>query len=87
VKLASLDGDDGGVLATVQGWGAHAWARWDQSIGGSHWETPRDMPRLAYAMPSDDPTLIDDLRAEGYKLDLSEYAPPGERGEHDERAA
>lgn len=87
MKLSNLDGDSGAVLATVRGWGAHEWARWDQSIGGSDWETPRDMPGFAYAMPGNYPNLVSDLRAEGYKLDLSEYTAPGELEEHDERAA
>lgn len=79
VKLSNVDGDDVGVLATVRGWGAHEWARWDQTIAGSRWETPRDMPGFAYAMPCNDPGLADELNAEGYDIDLSEYSPHDER--------
>jgi len=79
VKLSNLDGDDGCVLAEVSGWGAHPWARWDQTITGSRWETPHDMPGVAYAMPCNDPGLVGELNAEGYDLALSEYSPPDER--------
>ena len=76
VKLTNLDGDDFGVLAKVQGWGAHEWARWDQTIAGSSWETPRDMPGYGYTILANYPGLVKELRAEGYALDLSEYSEP-----------
>ena len=86
VKLSNLDGDDGCVLAEVRGWGAHAWAEWDQTLAGSTWEGPRDMPGYAYAMPVDHAGLVGELSAEGYDLDLSEYSRPDARlGEEGDR--
>lgn len=81
VKLSNIDGDDVCVLAEVRGWGAHAWAEWDQTIGGSSWETARDLPGYAYAMPVNHAGLAEELGAEGYDLDLSEYSPPDERAD------
>lgn len=75
VKLTNCDGDETSVLATVEGPGAQKWAENDMSISGSSWETPHDMPNVAYAMIADYPGLVNDLRAEGYKLDVSEYCP------------
>jgi hypothetical protein len=76
VKLTNLDSDASGVLAEVRGWGAHEWARWDQTIAGSSWETARDMPGYAYTILVNDPGLVRELRAEGYALELSEYSEP-----------
>lgn len=78
VKLSDLDDYPHGdvVLAEVSGPGAHAWADSDQSIGGSSWETPSDMPDMAYAMPCNHAGLVAELRKEGYRLDLSEYSEP-----------
>lgn len=64
------------VMAEVQGLNAHAWADHDGYIAGSSWETPRDMPGFAYAMPCNHAGLVNELRAEGYVLDLSEYSEP-----------
>ena len=64
------------MLAEVTGRYAHAWAENDQSIAGSSWETAKDMPHFAYAMPSNSVTLVDELLKEGYTLDLSEYSEP-----------
>lgn len=75
VRLETCD-DGITVLATVEGRAAHEWARTDQTIAGSRWETPRDMPGVAYAMPANEPGLVDELRREGYRLDVSAYEPP-----------
>lgn len=75
VKLSTRD-DGLSVLATVRGWGAHAWAKHDQTIAGDRWEAPRDLPGFAYALLCNVPGLIDELRGEGYRLDLSEYDDP-----------
>lgn len=61
------------LMAEVSGRGSDTWADSDGYIGGSSWETPRDMPGFAYAMPGNYPGLVSDLRKEGYKLNLSEY--------------
>jgi hypothetical protein len=75
VKLSTLDDypHNDVVLAEVRGWGAHEWADWDGYINGDSWETARDMPGYAYAMPGNHAGLVEELRAEGYELDLSEY--------------
>lgn len=52
---------------------AHQWADNDQCIDGSSWETASDMPGFAYTILTDRPSLVEELRAEGYSLDLSEY--------------
>lgn len=52
---------------------ADIWADWDQSIEGSSWETPSDMPHFAYACTIDHHGLIASLRKDGYTLDLTEY--------------
>jgi len=64
------------VTAYAEGPYAHEWADWDGYIAGSSWETPSDMPGTAYACPCDHPGLVAELRAEGYKLDLSDYEDP-----------
>ena len=64
------------VMAEVTGRWAHAWAENDGYIAGDSWETAKDMPHFAYAMPCNSTTLVDELRKEGYTLDLSEYSEP-----------
>ena len=73
--LDNLDQEEEGtVVITVNGRGAAAWAKDDQSVAGSHWET--DGPDFAYAMPLDHPGLVEELESEGYELDLDNYSPP-----------
>lgn len=48
-------------------------ARNDQSIQGSRWEFDGD---LAYAIITNTPDLDDELRAEGYVVDISEWHTP-----------
>lgn len=78
VKLSTMDDypHNDVVMAEVSGRGADKWADNDQYIAGSSWETPRDMPNFAYAMPVNHDGLVAELRKEGYKLDLSEYEVP-----------
>jgi hypothetical protein len=77
VHVDNLDDREGCVMVTVTGEGARKWAEWNQSIAGSNWECVDD--GYAYAVPCDYPTLLDDMKAEGYtNLDLSEYSPPDE---------
>lgn len=86
----ALDNQGDSLTAVVQGWRAGQWAASDQTIGGSGWEladgrlhsTPRS--RLAYAMPGDYPGLAEELRKEGYRLDLSCYSEPEEGEEETE---
>lgn len=63
------------VMAEVEGPDAHRWADHDGYIGGSSWETPRDMTGFA-AMLCNHSGLVAELRAAGYDLDLSEYSEP-----------
>lgn len=63
------------VMATVSGPGALAWAKEQQSIGGSTWEGA-DGPDFAYALISNYDGLVDDLANEGYDIDDSMYSPP-----------
>lgn len=53
---------------------AAIWAGNQQSIDGSSWES--DGPHCAYTILTDYPTLVEELRKEGYTLDLSNYCPP-----------
>ena len=53
---------------------AEGFANHHKTIDGSSWETARDLGGLVYTSTYNHPGLIDDLRAEGYNLDLSVYA-------------
>lgn len=46
----------------------------DQTIQGTRWEGPADMLG-AYAVIMDKPSLVEELEAEGYDVDDSEYSP------------
>ncbi len=87
VKLSNSESEDaqvgGWVMAEIEGDFAHEWAESDGSIGGSSWETASDMPDFAYAMPCNHAGLVEELRKEGYVLDLSEYLTPEEVEEND----
>lgn len=76
VSLDNLDDREGCVMVTASGHGAGAWAKRQQSIGGSSWE--RDGSDFAYAMPCDHAGLVAELEAEGYVLNLDDYSPPSE---------
>lgn len=52
---------------------AKAWADRHQSADGTNWETARDLDGLVYTIVHDYPELVQHLREEGYRLDLSEY--------------
>lgn len=64
------------VVATVDAPFADVWADWNQSIDGSSWETPSDMPHMAYTTLFNRLGLVEDLRNEGFALDLSNYEAP-----------
>lgn len=74
VKLDNLEDRDGAVMAFVEGKGAAKWAKDQQSIADSNWES--DGPDFAYAMPTDHEGLVEELESEGYDLNLDEYSPP-----------
>lgn len=84
VKLDNLDSsdEDPQVTANVSGPGAAKWAKDDQTIDGTRWESDGD--DFAYAVLSDDPGLVGRLEAEGYDLNLDEYSPPDEHEEAEE---
>jgi hypothetical protein len=65
----------GCILCTVEGPGALAWAKMDQSIGGSRWESA-DGSDFAYATPAYHPGLVQELIAEGYNIDASAFDKP-----------
>jgi hypothetical protein len=80
----SLNNDssyEGSVLISAQGWDAWLWAKNDQSIAGSRWESAGS--DYIYAMPSDHPKLVDELRKEGYKLDLTYYCFPEKEAQNE----
>lgn len=85
VKLDNMSSsdEDPQVTASVSGNGAAKWAKDDQTIDGTIWESRGD-PDFAYAVLSDDPGLVGRLEAEGYELDLAEYFPPDEHEEAEE---
>ncbi len=64
-------GKDPCVLITVTAPFADQWADSDQYVAGATWERLDD--HQIYAMPVDHPGLVAELRAEGYRLDLSNY--------------
>lgn len=76
VKLDNMSSseEDPQVTASVSGPGAAKWAKDDQDIDGSRWESTD--PDFAYAVLSDYHGLVDKLQSEGYDLDLDEYFPP-----------
>lgn len=61
------------VSVTVHDPYAARWADGDQSIDGSSWEST-DNGDMVYTVLTDRPGLADELSAEGYRLDLTEYA-------------
>ena len=69
VKLVPRDDEPGCVTAYAE---SKILAVHDQSIGGSHWETPDDLDE-AYACPTDHEDLVKELEAEGYILNTDEY--------------
>jgi hypothetical protein len=76
VKLTNHSGDDdGSVLVTCDDKGG---AEDDQTIDGLSWESPSDMQE-AYTILQDRPTLVADLKVEGYNVDASEYSAPDEQ--------
>jgi hypothetical protein len=72
VKLDNLDRDDGTVLA----WTSAQEAQGDITIDGCRWEYPSDLEGDAYAILTDRPGLVRDLKQEEYDLDCSEYMEP-----------
>jgi hypothetical protein len=74
VHLDNMDQAEDAVVAFVDGPGATAWAKDDQTISGSRWES--DGPDFAYAILSDHPGLLAELEHEGYELNLDAYSPP-----------
>ena len=77
VKLSMCDDYPHGdvCMAVVEGRWAEAWAEHDQTIAGDSWENP-DGDDFVYAMPCNSATLVDELKAEGYSVDASEWSEP-----------
>lgn len=74
VVVLDNQGEADMVTATVVGPGAGTWAKDDQTIDGSRWET--EGPNWAYAILLDRPGLVASLEREGYILDDAAYCPP-----------
>ena len=72
IKLDNLDHDD--EMVTVYCDDQEA-AILDQSIDGSMWEAPGDLD-VAYAVICDREGLVEELEADGYEVDTSDYSPP-----------
>lgn len=70
IKLDNLDDREGCVMITAE---SVILAIHDQSIAGSNWEISDG---LAYAMPADHPSLLAEIKQEGYEVDDTEYCPP-----------
>lgn len=64
------------VTVYLEGRLAHGLAAMDQTIHGSRWEAPSDMPTVAYACLSNEPDLPRTLEAEGYTITESNWEPP-----------
>ena len=77
IVVENSDDDPFYVMLTVSDPNAEAWADMDQTIDGSSWEGT-DVPSLVYTITSWREGLFDELRAQGYKLDFSQYSEPGE---------
>jgi len=81
IKLENSDDDDGMVLATMSLDRAAEIAKEEfQSIEGSNWEGSGD---FAYAYFPNRPDLVEDLEAEGYDVDDSEFTEYEEDDEDD----
>ncbi len=77
LRLLNADRDDGMVLVlTPQGPEYEEAAEDDQTLEGSTWEDSGD--DSPYNLITDRVNLVEDLRKEGYVLNLSEYVPPEE---------
>lgn len=73
------------VTVHVEGPGAAAAAKNDQSIMGSSWETDGD--DFAYTSITNEDDLPAKLEAEGYKVDDSMWGPPEKLNEHGKSAS
>lgn len=77
ISLDNLDDREGCVMIDTL---CKTKAFYDQSIAGANWEIPSDMD-IAYAMPSDHPGLLEELKKEGYNINDDNYSPPDEAGD------
>lgn len=74
VYLYNMNDDPTQVMCQVKQTYAADWADDDQTIDGSSWETPPDMPGFAYTIIMDRQGLAEELESQGYVLDQSEYS-------------
>jgi hypothetical protein len=74
VHMSNTDGDEDEVLLVVEGPGAAAWAKSDQTVLGSRWET--DGKDYAYAIVSNEDKLPAQLKKNGYTVNDREWSPP-----------
>jgi len=73
IYLDNMDHEDGMVTVHIADPRAGEFAENDQSIQGSNWES--DGPDFAYAIIMDSPTLVEDLKKDGYNVNDDEYYP------------
>ena len=76
LKLENSDDDPCIVNVYVNAAYARIWADNEQTTQGSSWECAEDS--FAYNFWHWHPKMLDELEAEGYQLDLSEYSEPDE---------
>ena len=77
VELSNTDDDPTQMLAIVRGEFAQQWADHHGALAGGTWECG-DGPTFMYDILGWEPGLVDKIKAEGFKLDLSEYSAPDE---------
>ncbi len=75
VVVENTDDDPTQIILTVQGDHAAAWGEYHGSLTGGTWEKA-DGPDFIYDIGSWTPTLLDEIIALGFKLDLSQYCDP-----------
>ena len=78
IKLTNSDDDPTQILAVVRGAFAKQWGEFHGALAGGTWECA-DGPTFIYDTLSFEPSLVENLEAEGFDLDLSEYSDPDER--------
>jgi hypothetical protein len=86
VHVTNTGNDPFTVVFTVEGEHADDWADMQGALDGGTWETCDDAGHAVYDHGQWSPTLFDDLRKQGYRLDLSCWDDPTEHdmavGEH-----
>lgn len=77
IRLSNSDDDPTQIIAIVEGDYADKWADHHGSLDGGTWESA-DGPTFVYDILYWRPGLFEELEADGYKFDHSEYSEPDE---------